>query len=169
MQLSKEDYNIFNLITQAQIGIRWIYESVNPQNNNQTFEQVVNRVSANNGNILLFNQGTALMFAYISLVLPKESLFKQLDTSNISTEQFSILENTYPCNKNKGMAMNIIRHVRNALAHGYVNIYDDKYFEFTDQNPSNSEQKFHTRIDFVSFSKFISNYYFTLKNEYFEP
>lgn len=168
MNLTKTDYDLLNLIMQAQIGIGWISESTNLENYNQNFEQVVHRVSAENENIKLFNQGTVLMFAYVSLILPKGTLFEKLDTTHISTNSFKILENTYQRDKDKEKSVIIIRHVRNALAHGCIKIYHGTHFEFTDQNPNNSKEKFRTRVRFDLNGTFVSNYYDTLKQIYFD-
>lgn len=157
--MDTKDYDLFNLITQAQIGVSWIFESTVVKNAQvEQLNEVLNEFKLNNGNIDIFNQGTALMYAYISFLLPKESIFSQINTNNINISGFNIIQ---------GNKKDIFRRLRNSLAHGYIEVKNKAYFVFRDKR--NKEPfDFEVEITFQEFGQFVQEFYNNLKKLYFK-
>lgn len=159
--MEKKEYDILNLITQAQIGINWLYESTRSENSTQPFNELLYNFKKQNENIQIFNQGTVLMFAYVSLLLPKEQLFDEILNSKkirFNVDKFEV---------KLGKKYNIIRGIRNALAHGNI-LIEGNYFIFKDKLPKAKEYHFIVKVSFADFGKLVSEFYYTMKKEYFE-
>lgn len=159
--MEDKDYNIFNLITQAQLSINWIKETCINVDENDTINDKLQKFRNRNEGILPLNTGVILMASYMYIVLPKESIFNKLSINNINTDKFYIKMGSNNSEK-------IIRSVRNALAHGNVLVSENgKSFVFKDRKNSESPFHFSAEINFADFAEFISNYYFILKKQFF--
>jgi hypothetical protein len=108
----------------------------------------------------MFNEGILLSYAYMTLVLPKETVFKNLCINSIDTTKFQINKDTY--NKKN----DLVRHIRNALSHGNITIKNIDILTFWDSNVMNSDEEFEADIKFNDFGTFLSDLY-SLKKEYF--
>lgn len=86
----------------------------------------------------------------------------KFDYSDVDTSSFYVMVNTY--NNDNGSNKQIVRHIRNALAHGNVTIEDDIKFRFVDTYYGH---RFEATIEFGKFGEFVQNTYEKFKKEYF--
>lgn len=160
-----EKMQILDLITQAQIGTHWLSLTEMKYTSTEHFCDVLREFKSSHGNIPIFNVGTLLSYAYISLVLPKQTIFEGLDYSQIDITQFKIIYNTYTKDNDKEESM--VRHIRNALSHGNISVKNNKFY-FKDQNPKDPEKQIEVEIEFGAFGNFLDNTFHLFKKQYFE-
>lgn len=115
----------------------------------------------------IYNLGSLLMMAYAFLVIPKESIEKyKLNVS--SPEIDGYLSNIkIEINENKkclGSSENVIRHLRNSIAHARFDVVPNFKLLFIDQ--LNGTCTFKGEMEINDFKALISEYYKTYYKNY---
>lgn len=99
----------------------------------------------------LLNPSVLMMAAYLYFVYPKESL-KEIDLTNISIENFTIIKGSY---KDKN---NFLHRLRNSIAHAKYQLLGERLI-FQDYHKTPTEKKFiEFDIDIVKFGAFLEQF-----------
>ena len=97
----------------------------------------------------LINPGLVLAAAYIYFLYPKETAIHRLNLDSLDTSAFR-LDHPMP-------TKDLLRRLRNSLAHGRFEINDSGRFEFQDQRHDGSDA-FRAWIDLRDFGDFVDNF-----------
>ncbi|WP_312072117.1 HEPN family nuclease [Anaerotignum propionicum] len=107
-------------------------------------------------NVGIINQGTIIFALYSMLVLTKELLFDSLKMEFSDFNLFLLNESSSSCHstyKSDKKEVNVIRHIRNAVAHGKISICKNGSIMFVDKN---NNEEFHIELSFDTLEKFIN-------------
>ncbi len=141
-----------------------------PENKDKTVGQLRDEFKKQNEGLEPLNVGTLVMAAYPLFVYPEQTEFEKIDFSKIDTSRFTVLIGK-PTDPTADREKNLCKRIRNALAHGNFKIVEDQ-IEFIDYVlDKKSKQKinfFKATIAIRDFGKFINDFMFTIKRQYFQ-
>lgn len=150
----------WNLVTQAQISISWLFESV--QSKEPKISDYLQQFKMKNEGCDIINPGILMAFAYIAFVYPREtSLFDKIDVSRLDFSKFKFLENV-----GKLSPKDIVRRLRNSIAHGRYSITPDAKITLED-NCNCGKDPFKAEIICGDFGTFINSFCAEVKAEHF--
>ena len=147
------------LIKQVNYSLGFLFrvQDVVKLNPNKTIKEVLSEYERleNFGGKSLINPGIALAAAFMYFIYPRESIVDSLELSNIDFSNFRIVEKQ---SNNPIIDKEIIRRLRNSLAHGNFT-YDFQKGEYTfiDDNRSHSDY-FEMKIIGPRFGEFIESF-----------
>jgi len=146
----------WNLVVQAQISISWLFESSNSQDSN--LQAAVAKFRAQNENCELINPGILFAYAYITLVYPRETALEKISTTALDCSEF-----TFKAGKQK----DLIRRLRNSIAHGRYSISSDAVITFKD-NCRCGNDPFEVEVSCGDFGSFLHCFCNLSKAKYFD-
>ena len=149
----------WNLLVQGYLSLNWCQESMMPSNQNKSVSSLLSEFKDKNEGISPLNIGSMLSAAYLCLMYPQQSEFQSLNFEKIDSSSFVVTEGT------SGNSEYICRRIRNSLAHARFQV-SDGIFVFFDQKP-NGTDKFKAEIKIESFGKFLNEFFFEAKEQYF--
>lgn len=125
----------------------------------------------NNPNIPIYNIGTLAMMSYVLLVLPKEVIeYEDLSKEDKQVikrllDKFNIKSSILA--QNLSNEENILRHIRNAIAHVNYELNEDgDKLIFLDYNKNN--KTFEGEISVLNYQQLIQNYFKIYYKKYLE-
>lgn len=139
-----------NLVCAANRSFGWIFHSF--ELFSKSPEQTIGSALAPyviDGRCTLINPGLVLAAAYIYFLYPKEVTMERMNLNSLSTEAFELEE---PISTE-----DLLRRLRNSLAHGRFDISDSGRFDFRDQRPNGSDP-FRTCIGFEALGDFVEKF-----------
>lgn len=124
-------------------------------------QKLKTNVWEDNPSMHIYNLGTVMMMSYAFLVVPKESI--EQNKIDVSSKEIKNILNKMKITENKELEnieknQNIIRHIRNSIAHANFKIIpEDDEIIFIDKN--RGKKTFEGSIKINDFVSFLSNYF----------
>lgn len=162
MEKDEKKNNALQLATQFQISTKWL--EICAKENSLDLQKYMKK----NENLSVCNLSVAVAYAYMCLVIPKESdLFKNVNGNKDSKvkeiiKKIEYKKYTYGDEKD---LKSVVRHVRNALSHGNINFKDDKIIFYDKDDEHNKEGEF--LINYLDFMYLIDEVFFSQKKQHF--
>ncbi len=107
----------------------------------------------------LFSAGVIISSLYVTIVLLKEDIYEQLD-SKLTIQDIGIRDIQVSVRTVK----QLLRRMRNALAHGNIKIYKDYSIELYDVNPKNSDDVFVLELTCEQLHNLTNKLFFFIRN-----
>jgi hypothetical protein len=139
-----------DLVMGANRSMYWIFESFDEfkRNPDQPLKTLFSKY-VHNGQCTLINPGIVLALAYVYFVYPHQSILEQLDLSKLRFDSF---------NTEESLTNNdLLRHLRNSLAHSRYWIDEFGVFHFTDVS-KNGRPNFSSTIHGAEFGHFVQDF-----------
>jgi hypothetical protein len=148
----------WNLVTQAQISINWLFECVGNQNSGVA--QALHSFKERHEDCNLINPGILMAIAYITFVYPRETAINKIDVNRLDFSNFKLESTTLK-------PKDIIRRLRNAIAHGDFSVSPQAEITFKD-NCRCGKDPFETKISCGHFGSFIQAFSAESKKQHFQ-
>ena len=152
--MSKPDTD-WNLVTQAQISIGWLFRSA--QDENKTLSEYRNESE----NCEIINPGILMAYAYIVFVYPKETALEAVDVGCLDLSKFSIEPNGDLKPKD------VVRRLRNSIAHGRFTVSSEAKIILED-NCKCGKDPFKATISCGDFGAFVQSFCAQARKKHFE-
>jgi len=151
----KDNGTDWNLVRQAQISISWLFASANSSDN--SVRNALANFRSQNENCEVINPGILLAYAYIVFVYPRETALEKVSTASLDYSKF-----TFKAGKPK----DIIRRLRNSIAHGCYSISPKAVITFKD-NCRCGNDPFEVEVSCGDFGAFVNSFCDIAKTKYF--
>ena len=158
----EEEKTDWNLVVQGNISLLWIQECL--KNKDKTVGELLKEYMEKNENCEILNLGTLIMASYLLLLYPRERELTSIDWDKIRTPEFNFCEGRY---KDKS---DLVRRIRNSLAHAHFNVDPVITFEDWRQVNSNNQKEdyFKVQFKFCDYGNFINDFFLEVKRQHFE-
>ncbi len=144
----------WNLVTQAQISISWLFQST--KTNDQNVQGALKAFTEEHEGCDIINPGILMAYAYICFVYPRETAIKSIDDKRLDFSKFNITI---------GQNKDVLRRLRNSIAHGRFSISSDAKITFTD-NRKDGKDPFCAEISCGDLGSFVQSLCYEIKRRY---